>query len=1196
MTESIEIPEKSEDFFRIKTEESFEKKIEDYFMNLKLTLEKPHLLPTIGLKENILKIMEIFNNSIDVSDIDPFESNDVARENINKCLRLFLNNDLKFNKKKLLLLGPSGCGKTSIIQKLYIQIIRARQKHDDPFPILIDLSNRLNINMGLTEHDLSFEMLKKDKKINFVFLIDNIEDSCLADLNGIERIFSILRKIDKKHTAIVTCKNESFLKLKQHKIFKTNKFKIKYINHLSPKFFLDKNFTEYLKIFSQAFKKHKKISKSFYIKKIKDSNLRDLIKTNLHLAMVLSILPLLENHKETMTYSLIYHTYYRSRILNFLKKRKEYETNETNEHMTDFFFNEAIYVAELMMIESSNRNILGGRTLISYLKEKFPNYNYEKSFLEQEFCVNFMKILGLVASEKKDILKKGEFNVTLSFEHETFKNYLLSQGFVLKIARNQAFPSWISEKVIIENHDLMKFLVERIKQEYKLVTICKNAIKLTKEDDDIRTINLAVNLISLLVASNVSFNSDDLSHIKIPGANLSDGIFTFADFSYADLSNVKINNAKIDYANFFKTKLTDLHLNEYPKLYAHKNCINSLCFSPDGNKLVSGSSDGLVKIWDMQTLKEIMVIEPKSGYVFSTSFSHSGEKIIVGTKYNKIIIYNVKHGHELKRLEGHRETITTAVFSKSDSMIASGSNDKTVKLWDYRSATLIHNFFGHDSIISVVAFAPDEKRIASGSSDKTIKVWNISNGQIIFNFDCDSKILMVSFFPNGNKIISGSKDRRVRVWCLKKGEIINSFRVNFDFVNAFANSLNCDKVMASGEGKSNPNADINIWDVKRRKILNEYGGMRDLTFSLAFSPKGNTVAFGNNDKSITIKNIIAEKQIKNFEGPTNPIKAVFFSKKGDNLIGVEYKTIRFWNIKNGKEVKTINFPSSQDAKIFYQPDIRKVIVLNNKKMRIWGEKWDHFKKVKVKYNMDVTLIVMSPNNDKLLISDSSLVTLWDIKMKKKIKKIEIQKSKQILTAFSPNGDQFILGGKDHIFMWNATKIKKLKTFLDFDELNQNYNYLQYSTKGDKILSIKNNRKFIIWNAKNGKLIKKYHINGTISSIFTFTFKFDKFLCVDAEGTLQLRSVDFGNILQTFNTNYRSLGYLSFSHSGDKFVCHSNINNSLSISNVEDGECYPELIISGRSTNFSYFNTKNIEEAIDINPRILKVFQNGYSQK
>ena len=34
------------------------------------------------------------------------------------------------------------------------------------------------------------------------------------------------------------------------------------------------------------------------------------------------------------------------------------------------------------------------------------------------------------------------------------------------------------------------------------------------------------------------------------------------------------------------------------KTNAHSDCINSVTFSPDGTKIVSGSDDGTIKVWD----------------------------------------------------------------------------------------------------------------------------------------------------------------------------------------------------------------------------------------------------------------------------------------------------------------------------------------------------------------------------------------------------------------------------------------------------------------------------------------------------------------------------------------------------------------------------------------------------------------------
>jgi len=116
-------------------------------------------------------------------------------------------------------------------------------------------------------------------------------------------------------------------------------------------------------------------------------------------------------------------------------------------------------------------------------------------------------------------------------------------------------------------------------------------------------------------------------------------------------------------------------------LKGHSGRVYSVAFSPDGCTLASGSYDQTIKLWDMETHREIAT------------------------------------------LKGHSNTIDSVAFSPDAQMLASGSDDKTVKLWDVKTQTEITTLKGHSDQVKYVAFSPDGNTLASGSYDKTIKLW-----------------------------------------------------------------------------------------------------------------------------------------------------------------------------------------------------------------------------------------------------------------------------------------------------------------------------------------------------------------------------------------------------------------------------------------------------------------------------------------
>ncbi|MBO7180327.1 MAG: hypothetical protein J6V51_02180, partial [Bacteroidales bacterium] len=66
-------------------------------------------------------------------------------------------------------------------------------------------------------------------------------------------------------------------------------------------------------------------------------------------------------------------------------------------------------------------------------------------------------------------------------------------------------------------------------------------------------------------------------------------------------------------------------------LNGHKYSVNSVAYSPDGTKIISGSGDKTIKIWDANTGKCLKTLERHSEGVYSVAYSPDGTKIISGS-------------------------------------------------------------------------------------------------------------------------------------------------------------------------------------------------------------------------------------------------------------------------------------------------------------------------------------------------------------------------------------------------------------------------------------------------------------------------------------------------------------------------------------------------------------------------------------
>ena len=166
----------------------------------------------------------------------------------------------------------------------------------------------------------------------------------------------------------------------------------------------------------------------------------------------------------------------------------------------------------------------------------------------------------------------------------------------------------------------------------------------------------------------------------------------------------------------------------------------SVAFSPDGRRVVSGSGfdtynnqvgqNNLVQLWNVDPLAadgppmEIEEIKQESN-VYAVGFNHDGSQIVSGSTDGTARVWDVATRKESRGpLIGDQNPIYSVVFAHDHQWIAAGTAGATVRLWD-----IVHRppegtaLEGHQNWVHSVAFSPDDSLIVSGSADGNLRLW-----------------------------------------------------------------------------------------------------------------------------------------------------------------------------------------------------------------------------------------------------------------------------------------------------------------------------------------------------------------------------------------------------------------------------------------------------------------------------------------
>ena len=193
-----------------------------------------------------------------------------------------------------------------------------------------------------------------------------------------------------------------------------------------------------------------------------------------------------------------------------------------------------------------------------------------------------------------------------------------------------------------------------------------------------------------------------------------------------------------------------------------KDAVQSLAYSP--LYLAAGGQDKQVRLWNTEGALIRMWVAHEAP-IQKIAFSRDGQTIASSSSNGTIKLWDVNNGKFLASLVGHQGEVRAIAFSNS--MIATGGLDQVIKLWKL-DGTLIKTLNGHQDNIYSVAFSPDGKTIASASLDKTIKLWT-DEGRLITTLSGHTDgVRSVAFNPDGTLLASASSDRTVMLWNLNQ--------------------------------------------------------------------------------------------------------------------------------------------------------------------------------------------------------------------------------------------------------------------------------------------------------------------------------------------------------------------------------------------------------------------------------------------
>jgi guanine nucleotide-binding protein subunit beta-2-like 1 protein len=195
--------------------------------------------------------------------------------------------------------------------------------------------------------------------------------------------------------------------------------------------------------------------------------------------------------------------------------------------------------------------------------------------------------------------------------------------------------------------------------------------------------------------------------------------------------------------------------------------------SSDGQYALSGSWDGTLRLWDLETGISKKTFQSHKKDVLSVAFSADNRQIVSGSRDKTVKLWNTIGECKLTLDDGHSDWVSAVRFSPSpeNPIFVSASWDKTVKVWSLTNFKLRADLVGHTGYISAVTVSPDGSLCASGGKDGIAMRWDLNEGKRLYSLEAGTIIHSLCFSPNRYWLCAATS-KNITIWDLESKAVV----------------------------------------------------------------------------------------------------------------------------------------------------------------------------------------------------------------------------------------------------------------------------------------------------------------------------------------------------------------------------------------------------------------------------------------
>jgi len=557
---------------------------------------------------------------------------------------------------------------------------------------------------------------------------------------------------------------------------------------------------------------------------------------------------------------------------------------------------------------------------------------------------------------------------------------------------------------------------------------------------------------------------------------------------------------------------------------AHTDIATALAFSPDERLLASGSADGSVKLWDVESGAALWSGRQAST-ILCVTFASDGGLLASGGLDATVRLWDPKLGTPIQEVP-HPGPVSALAWSRDGHLLATGDDAGTIRLWEIgpsRPATCVESLVGHSSWVWGLAFAPDESLLASASWDGSVKLWELGEAgslrlrQTLVGHT--QQVQPVAWSPDGGTLASGSWDHTIRLWDAKLGSARVVLQGHRAAVHGLAFTPDSRSLLSGSQDGT-----LRLWEVERGQCVRVLEGYDACLYDLDWSPDGTQLASAGSESVVSLwqveslgggvpRGVLRGHGWSVYGVAWRPDGGVLASSGWDNAI-------RLWDSATSNCLQVIGDRDHPDTPFWglaWSPDGKLLAVATTHGgVLLWEVRAGSLRWIERELPIWIRRLAFSPDG-KCLVGggDDGQVYVWDASDGRLLLRLGGHHAAVMSVAWSPDGTRLASGGgslgKGEVFFWDASTGACLYTL---NEPSGSVYALAWNLGGAGLLSGGSDGRLRWWDVHSGQCIRVREAHqGTVQALKVSPDGRKLASCGD-DGAIMLWDLESGDHLRT----------------------------------------------------------------------------------